>query len=392
VRTWRHDRYRAHPTVPGRSAGRGTGNNTVLPQQIRRAGARVDPGRDARASGRPHGRDRFRMGRVEVAEDDRAVSTAQQQPGTVASVTGAGRALRGDLRLGRPSNARRVTENFHVARHAQPPGLHRGGGRHRAHPGRRRPMTALTIAAAVIIVAAGAIIQFRTAAVTTESAGGGADAFPWPGTPPVDWEDPMAARAPSSAGPVAPFQIRPAAVQADSPEENQPASTSGISAGPDQGTPPTPAPMSPASAAPTDTATEPAERPLPSADQSVRPAVVGAAEAPPQEPAAPAPVPAAQTPPPPAPAPDPAPAPPPRPTTDPAPTSQPTTAAPPSPTTAPAPDPAPAPQPTTAPPTTAPESAPPRGKSADHRPEHANGGVGNTDRPKPSHPGSGPKD
>jgi hypothetical protein len=154
------------------------------------------------------------MGRVEVAEDDRAVSTAQQQPGTVASVTGAGRALRGDLRLGRPSNARRVTENFHVARHAQPPGLHRGGGRHRAHPGRRRPMTALTIAAAVIIVAAGAIIQFRTAAVTTESAGGGADAFPWPGTPPVDWEDPMAARAPSSAGPVAPFQIRPAAVQA----------------------------------------------------------------------------------------------------------------------------------------------------------------------------------
>lgn len=382
MRTWRHDRFRADPTVPGPSAGRGTGN-TGVPQQIRRVDARMAQGRDARANGRPRGRDRFRIGRVEVAKDDRVVPAAHQPPGTVPP--GAGRALRGDPHSGRRPSARRVTDDFPGARHAHPPGVRHGGGRHRARPGRRRPMTALTIAAAVIIVASGAIIQFRTAAVTTESAGGGADAsIPWPRTPPVDWEDPMAARAPSAAGPVAPFQIRPAAVQADLPDH--PASTSGRSAGPDQGTPLSPSPMSPATAAPaapTDTATEPAERPLPSADQPARPAVVGAAEATPQEPAAAAPMTAAWTPPPPAPAPDPAPA------------RQPTTAAPPSPTTAPTPDPAPASQPTTAPPpspTTATEAAPTRGKSADHLPEHANGGIGNTDRPKPSNPRSGPKD
>jgi hypothetical protein len=379
VRTWRHDRYRTHPMVPGPSAGRGTGN-TALPQQIRRIDVRVTPGPDAPPTGRPHGRDRFRMGRVEVAEDDRMVSTADQHPRTVLPA-GAGRALRGGPRSGR--QPRRVMDDIPGARRAQPPGVRREGGRHRARPGRRRPMTALTIAAAVILVAAGAIIQFRTAAVTTESAGGGADAdaFQSPVTPPADQEDPMAARAPSSAGPVAPFQVRPAAVQVDSPEDNQPASTSGLSARPDQGTPVTPAPMSPAAAAPTDTATEPTARP--SADQPAPPSVVEAAQAPPREPTAPAPAAAAQPPPPQAHAPDPAPAP------------QPTTAPPPSPTTAPAPDPAPAPQPTTTappPPTTAPEAAPPRGKSADHRPEHANGGVGNTDRPKPSHPGSGPKD
>jgi hypothetical protein len=57
----------------------------------------------------------------------------------------------------------------------------------------------------------------------------------------------------------------------------------------------------------------------------------------------------------------------------------------------PAPDPpAPAPEPTTAPPppTGAPEAAPTRGKSAAHLPDHANGGVGNPDRPAPSKPGS----
>ena len=338
MHTWRHDRYRAHPTVPGP---------------------------DTRPAGRPHGHDRFRIGRVEIAEDDRVPPTAHQHPATGAPVAGAGRELRGVPRSHRQPNARRVTDDFPGVRHAQAPGIRRGGGRHRAHPGRRRaPMTALTIAAAVIIVAASAIIQFRTAAVSTESAGSGADAdaFPWPRTPPIGREDPIAGHDPTTAGPVAPFLIRPAAVQADLPDH--PASISGQSAGADQGTPLSPSPMSPAPAAPaapTDTATEPAEHPPPSAGQPARPAVVGAAEAPSQEPAAPAPVTAAQTPPP----------------------------------QAAAPDPTPTPQPTAAPtpsPTTTPEAAPQRGKSADHLPEHANGGAGNTDHPKPSNPGSGPKD
>jgi hypothetical protein len=225
-------------------------------------------------------------------------------------------------------------------------------------------MTALIITAAVIIVAAGAIIQFRTAAMTTESAGDGTDAaIPWPLTPPVDGEDPMAARGPSTAGPVAPFQIRPAAVQADLPDH--PAPISGQQADANQGTPLSPA-TSPAPAAPTvpiDTATEPTEpsQPTPSADQTVSPAVDGTTAAPPQEPAAPAPVTATQTPPPQAPTPDPTP------------TPETTTAAPPSPATTPV-------------------AAPPRGNSARHLPEHANGGVGNTDHPKPSKPESGPKD
>jgi hypothetical protein len=345
VHTWRHDPYRAHPTVPGPSA------------------ARTVPGPDPGPTGHQHGHDRFRIGRVEFA-DDPVVPTAHQHLATGAPA-GAGRELRGVPRSRRQPNARRVTDDFPGAPHAQALGIRRGGGRHRAHPGRRHaPMTALTIAAAVIIVAAGAIIQFRTAAVTTESAGGGADAdaSPWPRTPPAGWEDQIAARGPSSAGPVAPFQIRPAAVQADLPD--QPASISGQPAGADQGTPLSPSPMSPAPAAPatpTDTATEPADQPLPSADQPARSAVDGVVAAPAQEPAAPAPVAAAQTPPPQSPAPDPAP------------TLQPTAATPPS-------------------PTTTPEAAPPRGKSADHLPEHANGGVGNTDHPKPSNPGSGPKD
>ena len=339
MHTWRHDLYRSHPTVPGP---------------------------DTPPTGRPLGHERFRIGRVEIAGDDRVVPTAHQHPATGAP-GGVGRELRRVPRPVHQPNGRRVTDDFPGARHAHTPGIRGGGGRHRAHPGRRRGgMTALTITAAVIIVAAGAITQFRTAAVTTESAGGGTDAaIPRPFSSPVDGDDPMSARSPSTAGPVTPFQIRPAAVQVDLPDHR--AATSGQPAGVDPGTalsPPTSRTPA-ASAAPTntstETSTEPTERPVPSADQAARPTVDGATEAPSQEPAAPAPVTAAQTPPPQAHAPDPTP------------TPTPTTAPPPS-------------------PTTTPEAEPARGNSADHRPEHANGGAGNTDHPKPSKPGSGPKD
>lgn len=304
--------------------------------------------------------DGFRVGRVQITGDDRMGPTWLREPGAAAPWTA-------PWFLSAQSNARGpyhplIGGTGHTPnsrpKHSRP-GDPRGRGRHRLRPGRGLGITWLTLAVAAVVLAAGAaIIQLRNT-VTIEAIGRGAEADASNGQariPPDGPVDGSTNPAPPAGGPTVPFQVRPVAVVQDI--------TAGDRAGPVTEQPvesPQPPAVSPEVSAAAQTVSGPIPAEPPSGDlttQPAEPSVEPTAEAKASAPTGSAPAVAAQIPSPPVVVAGT----PPKHTPDPVGPSEPTTA----------------PPPTTA--------APTRGQSAAHRPDHANGGVGNTEHPAPADP------